>query len=76
MENILLKEKMLHLTDKDIFTKIWTSPRQVFKYINDNYYDKYLTVLLFLAGISRSFSRASMKNMGDEMSIWAILVFV
>lgn len=74
MENILDKnDKNSNLTDKDLFTKIWTSPRQVFKYINDNHYDKYVTALLVLSGISRSFDRASMKNMGDKMSIWAIL---
>ncbi|MBK9256880.1 MAG: YIP1 family protein [Saprospiraceae bacterium] len=70
-----INSENLNLTDKDLFTKIWTSPRQVFKYINDNHYDKYVTVLLILSGISRSFDRASMKNMGDKMSIWAILGF-
>ncbi|MDO5664314.1 MAG: Yip1 family protein [Bacteroidia bacterium] len=76
MENLLDKnDESSSLTDKDLFTKIWTSPRQVFKYINDNHYDKYVILLLVLSGISRAFSRASMKNMGDEMSIWAILGF-
>jgi hypothetical protein len=74
MEDILDDyNKDLNLTDKDLFTKIWTSPRQVFKYINDKNYDKYVTLLLVLSGISRSFDRASLKNMGDKMSIWAIL---
>lgn len=74
MENILdSNDENLNLTYKDIFTKIWTSPRLVFKYINDNHYNKYVTVLLVLSGISRSFDRASMKNMGDTISLWAIL---
>lgn len=74
MEDILDNTiKTPNLTDKDLFTKIWASPRQVFKYINDNHYDKYVTILLVLSGISRSFERASMKNMGDKMSLWAIL---
>ena len=76
MEDILDDtNEISNLTDKDLFTKIWTSPRQVFKYINDNRYDKYVTILLVLSGISRSFDRASMKNMGDKMSIWGILGF-
>lgn len=66
-------EEELNLSDKDIFVKIWTSPRKVFKYINDRNYDKYITILLVLSGISRAFDRAYMKNMGDTMSIWAIL---
>lgn len=60
-------------TDRDIFIKIWTSPRQVFKYINDNHYDKYVKLLLVFAGISRAFDRATMKDAGDEMSLWAII---
>jgi len=74
MEEILdNNNESINLTDKDLFIKIWTTPRQVFKYINDNHYEKYVTVLLVLSGISRSFDRASIKNMGDKMSIWAIL---
>lgn len=61
------------LTDKEVFTKIWSSPRQIFKFINDKNYDQYMIVLLLLSGISRSFDRASMNNMGDTMSIWAIV---
>jgi hypothetical protein len=67
------KEKSFEPSDKDIFTTIWTSPRQVFKYINDNHYDKYSTVLLVLSGISRSFDRASLKDMGDSQSLPTII---
>jgi hypothetical protein len=63
----------LKLTDKEVFLKIWTSPRKVFKFINDNHYDKYVNALLFFAGISRAFDRASLKDMGDKMSLLAIL---
>ena len=62
-----------HFTDKQIFTKIWKSPRQVFKYINETKYDKYVYILLFFAGIARAFDRATMKDMGDNMSLWAII---
>ncbi len=72
-DNLGNNNESLNLTDKDLFTKIWITPRQVFKYINDNHYDKYVTLLLILSGISRSFDRASLKNMGDKVSIWAIL---
>lgn len=63
----------LNFTDKDIFRKIWTSPRKVFKYINEKHYDKYVTMLLILSGISNAFDRASMKNMGDTMPIETII---
>ena len=41
-----------NLTDKQIFTQIWKSPRKVFRYINDNQYDRYVYLLLAIAGIS------------------------
>ncbi|MBQ4804676.1 Yip1 domain-containing protein [Aquimarina amphilecti] len=68
-------ENSQSLTDKDIFVKIWTSPRTVFKFINDNQYDKYVNILLFFAGISRAFDRASLKDTGDTMSLFAIIGF-
>lgn len=69
------KKQEAHLTDTEIFKKIWTSPRLVFKYLNDNRYDKYVTVLLVFAGITRTFDRASTKSMGDDMSLAAVIGF-
>lgn len=71
--NFIEFEESQSLTDKDIFTKIWASPREVFKFINDNHYDKYANVLLFFAGISKAFDRASLKDMGDKTSLLTIL---
>lgn len=64
----------LKQSDSDLFIKIWTSPRYVLKYINDHEYDKYINVLLFLAGISRAFDRASVKGMGDTFPLWGIIL--
>lgn len=72
-EDIQEQKQAIKLSDKEIFIKIWSSPRLVFKYINDNSYDKFVTVLLVLAGISSTFDRASSKNMGDSMSLATIL---
>lgn len=72
--NILINaENQQDSTGKNIFTKIWFSPRKVFKFINDNEYDTYVNVLLFFTGISRAFNRASFKNMGDTMPLLAVL---
>ena len=70
MDNFEPKE---NLSDKEIFTKIWTSPRKAFRYLNQRNDDKYVTILLLLSGISRAFDQATTKNFGDRMSIWAIL---
>ncbi|MCT4586398.1 MAG: YIP1 family protein [Carboxylicivirga sp.] len=61
------------LSDKELFIKIWISPREAFKYINDNKFDKFLIILLVLAGITRTFDRASLKSMGDNMSLIAVI---
>ncbi|MCX8524087.1 YIP1 family protein [Chryseobacterium formosus] len=66
-------EKYNVLSDKDVFTKIWTEPRRVFRFINDTRYEKYFYLLLFLAGVVRAFERASSKNMGDHSSLFSIV---
>lgn len=74
MENILDEiEQTPTFTDTEIFTKIWTQPRAVLRYIHNNQYDKYVAFLLVLAGISRAFDRASMRDMGDEMSLIGVV---
>ncbi|MEO5999900.1 MAG: Yip1 family protein [Chitinophagaceae bacterium] len=76
MEDLLeTNPKDVPLSDIDIFTKIWTSPRPVFKFINDNQYDKFVIFLLVLMGISKAFEKASSKHMGDTMSFWAVIAF-
>jgi len=62
------------LSDKDIFTKIWMSPRQVFKYIQEHNYSKFTTGLLILGGIASSLNRASGANMGDHMQLLSVLL--
>jgi len=61
------------VTDKELFTKLWSEPRIIFKFINDNQFDKYTHILLILAAISHGFGQASTKNMGDKMSLPAVL---
>ncbi|CAD7810568.1 hypothetical protein CHRY9390_02201 [Chryseobacterium aquaeductus] len=67
-------EKYEVLSDQDIFTKIWTKPRKVFKFINDTQYEKYMYILLFFAGVARAFDRATSKNMGDNSSLLTIVL--
>ena len=61
------------LSDKEIFTKIWTEPRRVLKHINETKYEKYFYILLFLAGVSGAFDRAVNKNMGENVSLLGIV---
>ena len=62
------------LTDSQIFSLIWTSPKQVFRFLDSYQYEKHTTVLLVLAGISRAFDRASMQDMGDKMGITSLVI--
>lgn len=74
MENELESvEEIKPFTNFEVFTKIWFYPRQVFKFINDTRYDKYVVPLLVLSGISRSFDRAVAQNMGDKMSLIGVI---
>lgn len=63
----------IQLTDKDVFTKIWTSPRMVFRFIVDNEYENYMYVILFLAGVMSALDRASSRNMGDQIPLVFLL---
>lgn len=69
----LSDEENLQLSDKEIFIRIWASPRLVFKYLNDNNYDKFVPVLLVLAGIARTFDQSSSNNSGDDLPLIAII---
>lgn len=62
------------LSDRQIFTNIWTKPRMVFRYIIDNNYQQYFYVLLFLAGVTSAFDRAANKGMGDDQSLAFIVL--
>jgi len=72
-EDLISETENMELTDREIFTKIWTSPRLVFRYLNDTRYDKFVIILLILAGICRAFDRASLKNMGDDLPLIGVL---
>lgn len=61
-------------TDKEIFTKIWSKPKKILNYIHKFKYEKYFYVLLFLAGISSAFDRASSRNLGDNSSIVFVIL--
>lgn len=74
LDEDFLEEQPVNLTDSEIFTEIWTSPRRVFKYIHERRYDKYVAVLLILSGIAGALNRAEMKDMGDDQSLTMIIL--
>lgn len=77
MENYNEQEKKQEeaITFKIIFTEIWTSPRRIFRFIEDAAYEKHLILLMVLAGIGRTFDRATMKDMGDKYPLEAVILF-
>ena len=62
------------LTDREIFTRIWTEPRVVFRFLEDFRYDRYTYVLLFLAAVVNSLDHAGKNNMGEEHSLMYVLI--
>ena len=74
MHDIDKPEDLILLSEKEIFTKIWTSPRLVFSFIKKTDYTRHLYLLAFLVGITRALDRASLKNLGDTMSLPTLLI--
>ena len=66
-------EPELELSKKEILTKIWSSPRLVFRYLNENHYDKFTLILFILSGIIVGFGRAFIQTIGDSTSLIGIL---
>ncbi|MFN9322155.1 MAG: Yip1 family protein [Chitinophagales bacterium] len=64
------KEKF---SDIEIYTKIWSRPRAILRYIHEHQYEKNMYILLILIGIVHAIDRASYKNMGDTKSLTEIL---
>lgn len=62
------------LTDKEIFTKIWYSPREVFRFINDNNYDNHINILLFFIGFISALNQAREEMLGIYTSLWMIML--
>lgn len=62
------------ITPKNILSKIWLSPKESFKFIDNYKYDKHVILLLILSGIVRAFDKAISKNMGNDFSIWGIII--
>lgn len=63
-------------TDQELFKKIWFSPREVFKFIHANKYEKYMVILLALAGIARAFSKVIERSAGDSLPFLAVLAII
>jgi hypothetical protein len=75
--NLILDESektIQPLTAREVFTKIWLSPREVFQFIIEYSYSKHTTVLVILASIARQFDRMALNNKGDESSLGFIIL--
>jgi hypothetical protein len=64
------------VTPRNILTKIWFSPKEVFTFITVHKYDQYVTLLLILSGIAKAIDKALSKNMGDYLPLWGVLICV
>ncbi|MBS7230859.1 YIP1 family protein [Flavobacterium psychroterrae] len=60
---------------KNILTKIVTSPKEAFIFINDYKYNKHVTLFLILSGIVSSFDKAISKDMGNNLPLWGVITY-
>lgn len=63
------------VTPKNILTKIWFSPKETFTFINNYKYNKNVILFVTFSGIVKSFDKAISKDVGDNLSIWTIVLF-
>lgn len=68
------EQEGIRLSGRDIFSKIWMSPRMVFKFVNDSNYNGLTTSMLIFAGIVNALYSASFRNIGDQMSLPIVLI--
>ena len=68
------EQEGIRLSGRDIFSKIWMSPRMVFKFVTDSNYNGLTTSLLIFAGIFNALYSASFRNIGDQMSLPIVLI--
>ncbi len=66
-------QENIQFSDKEIITKIWVYPRQIFKFINEKQHNKFKLLLLILVSISSAFDSASNSHYGDKFSLWAVI---
>lgn len=66
----------MNLTDKDVFLKIWTQPRKVFRFINGTGYDNYFYLLLIVAGIISALQRRFDKGIEQDEVVSTIVMSV
>lgn len=69
------ENKIVEFSQGEIFSKIWTSPQKVFLFLSQSGANKYTYPLLILAGISRAFTYAHSKSMGDYWSLNEVLSY-
>ena len=75
MTNTTAYTELETFTHRELFIKIWRSPRRVFRYMHQRGIDDFVQTLLLLAGIFNAFDRAIEKNLGDSMSLLSVIGF-
>lgn len=81
MENNYFKEfdNGSLMTDKEVFTKILTHPREALKYIHKNKFENYLTIFMFTLVIFSSLERMISKNdnwKGENIILYLFIAIV
>ncbi|OWY25754.1 YIP1 family protein [Sphingobacteriales bacterium UPWRP_1] len=73
MKTLNITDDSTNLTDKELFVKIWTSPSRVFQYLATNQYDKYVYILLILAGATIIFDEEFIIKFSNKLPLWKFM---
>lgn len=77
MNDLLDETKSISpLTDKEVFSKIWLNPREVFGFIHHYQFDKFMILIIILNGISNSFDKAVSKDLFEIKTLPVTLLII
>jgi len=63
----------IRFTNAQIFTHIWVSPREVFRYLEQFDHRRFIYPLMIISGIVNSLNQSVSKHLGDDFSFASIL---
>jgi hypothetical protein len=72
--NSIFDQEKPRLSDPELFSRIWTNPQKVFRFLEDHRYNKYIAPLLILSGILSGWDGAFIYALRDGGNLAAPLL--
>lgn len=66
-------EDAVHIKEEELLKTIWLQPAATLSYVLKHCPEKYMTLFFILGGIAAAIDRAANKNLGENLSLIAVL---